>query len=57
MSKVAELHEKWSRDPKYRNAYARLGPEFELYRFLIEARTNARLTQATIADQLRRRHH
>ena len=38
MSEAADLHEEWSRDPGYREAYDRLGPEFELSRSLIEAR-------------------
>ena len=52
MSKVADLHEKWSRNPEYRKAYDRLGPEFELSRSVIEARTNARLTQAQLAERM-----
>ena len=46
MSMAAELHEKWSRDPNYREAYDRLGPEFELSLCLIEARTSPELTPA-----------
>ena len=49
MSKLTTLHDKWSREPDYREAYDRLGPEFELSRSLIEARTRARLTQAELA--------
>ena len=29
MSTLAELHERWSRDPDYREAYEQLGPEYE----------------------------
>lgn len=39
MTKVADLHEAWSKDPEYRAEYDRLGPEFALARALIEART------------------
>ena len=39
MSKVADLHKKWSEDPEDRKAYDGLGPEFEISRSLIEART------------------
>ena len=53
MSKVGDLHEKWSRDPEYRNAHARLSPAFELSRSLIEARTNAKLTQAELAERMK----
>ena len=52
MSKVADLHTKWSEDPEYRKAYDRLGPEFELSRSLIEARTRAKLTQAELAQRM-----
>lgn len=30
MTKVAELHERWSRDADYCEVYKRLGPEFEV---------------------------
>ena len=52
MSKVADLHEKWSRDPAYRAAYERLGPEFEVARALIEARSRAGLTQSELAERM-----
>ena len=29
MSTLAELHERWSRDPEYREAYEQLGPEYQ----------------------------
>ena len=53
MSKLADLHEKWSREPDYREAYDELGPEFELARSLIEARTRAKLTQAELAERMK----
>ena len=52
MSKVADLHKKWSEDPENRKAYDRLGPEFEISRSLIEARTRAKLTQAELAQRM-----
>ncbi len=52
MSEVRDLHEKWQRDPEYRAAYEELGPEFELARVLIEARTSAGLTQAQLAERM-----
>ena len=52
MSDVRDLHEKWQRDPEYRAAYDELGPEFELARALIEARANAGLTQAQLAERM-----
>ena len=30
MSTLAELHEKWSREADYREAYERLAPEYEV---------------------------
>lgn len=53
MSKLAALHERWSREPDYREAYGRLGPEFALARSLIEARTRAKLTQAELAERMK----
>ena len=52
MSKVNDLHEKWSQDPGYRNAYDELGPEFEIVRSLIQARIDAGLTQAELAERM-----
>lgn len=52
MSKVSDLHKKWSRDPEYRAAYDELGPEFDLARSLIEARTRAGLTQEQLARKM-----
>ena len=43
MSTLAELHERWSRNPEYREAYEQLGPEYEVAGVLIEARTRAGL--------------
>ena len=53
MSKLAALHERWSREPDYQEAYDRLGPEFALARSLIEARTRAKLTQAELAERMK----
>jgi ribosome-binding protein aMBF1 (putative translation factor) len=52
VTKVADLHEAWSKDPEYRAEYDRLGPEFALARALIEARTQAHLTQAELAERM-----
>lgn len=49
MSRLRDLHEEWSKEPAYRDEYERLGPEFELARALIEARTIAGLTQTELA--------
>jgi transcriptional regulator with XRE-family HTH domain len=52
MSDVRALHKKWLRDPAYREAYDELAPEFRLARALIEARANAGLTQAQLAERM-----
>ena len=52
MIRIADLHEKWSRDPAYRAAYDRLGPAFEVARALIEARSRAGLTQSELAERM-----
>ena len=52
MGKISDSHRKWSRDPGYRSAYNELKPEFEIARLLIEARTQAGLTQAQLAERL-----
>ena len=52
MSKATDLHEEWSQEPEYREAYDRLGTEFELTRALIEARTGAGFTQAELAERM-----
>ena len=53
MTRVKDLHRKWSRDRSYRTAYEDLGPEFELARTLIEARTRAGLSQAQLAKRMK----
>ena len=53
MSKVSDLHKKWSRDPDYRAAYDETGPEFELARSMIEARIRAGLTQEQLAKRMK----
>ena len=52
MSKVRDLHRKWSRDPAYRGAYDDLDAEFTLTSSLIEARLGAGLTQAQLAERM-----
>ena len=52
MTKVQDLHRKWSRDPAYREAHANLDAEFTLTRSLIEARLAAGLTQAQLAERM-----
>ena len=52
MSKIRDLHRKWSRNPDYRRAYDDLDFEFALSRSLIAARVGAGLTQAQLAERM-----
>ena len=52
MSTVDELHERWSRQEDYREAYEELGPEYTVARALIEARTRAGFSQAELAARM-----
>lgn len=53
MTEVRQLHQKWMNEPEYREAYEQLGAEFELAQALIEARTQAGLTQAELAKRMK----
>lgn len=53
ISSVKDLHKKWMRDGKYRQAHEALAPEFELARALIQARVRAGLTQEEMASRMR----
>lgn len=53
MTKVKELHRRWSKDPAYKAAYDALDEEFELGRALIEARTRAGLSQTQLARRMK----
>jgi ribosome-binding protein aMBF1 (putative translation factor) len=53
MTKVTDLHRRWSRDANYKAAYDALGEEFDLGRALIEARTAAGLTQSQLARRMK----
>jgi hypothetical protein len=44
MTKIGELHRRWSKTAEYKQAYGALEEEFDLARTLIEARTVAGLT-------------
>ena len=52
MSTLDELHERWGRNQDYRESYERLGPEFELVRALIDARRQAGISQAELAEKM-----
>lgn len=50
MTKIADLHEQWQKNPKYCQAYEELAPEFELASAIIAARTKAGMTQQELAE-------
>ena len=44
MSKVSDLHKKWSHAPEYQAAYEKLGPEFDLARVLLDKSVESLIT-------------
>lgn len=52
MARIADLHEKWLKEPKYRRAYEALEEEFTLASALIDARNRAGLTQQELARRM-----
>src|SRR3974390_1408102 len=52
MTRVSELHKRWSKDSKYRKSYDALQEEFALARAVIEARRGAGLTQQQLARRM-----
>jgi ribosome-binding protein aMBF1 (putative translation factor) len=53
MTKISDLHRRWSKDADYTDAYDALRGEFDLARTLIEARTAAGLTQSQLARRMK----
>jgi len=53
MTKISELHRRWSKTSEYKHAYDALEEEFDLARTLIEARTVAGLSQAQLARRMK----
>jgi len=53
MSKVSDLHEKWSKKKSYRAAYDESAPEFALAGAIIAARVAAGLTQQQLAKRMK----
>ena len=52
MARIADLHKKWIRQPKYRKAYEALEEEFVLASAVIDARSRAGLTQQELARKM-----
>jgi ribosome-binding protein aMBF1 (putative translation factor) len=53
MTKIKDLHRRWSKGDDYKAAYDALDEEFQLARVLIEARTRAGLSQSQLARRMR----
>lgn len=53
MTKIRDLHRRWSKNAEYKEAYDALEEEFDLARALIEARTAAGLSQAQLARRMK----
>ena len=53
MTKLKDLHRRWSKDEGYIAAYDALSEEFQLASALIEARTRAGLTQTQLARRMK----
>ena len=53
MTKVKDLHRRWSKDPDYKAGYDALEEEFRLAHALIEARTRAGLSQTQLARRMK----
>lgn len=52
MTKLKDLHRKWSKDPAYKAAYDDLEEEFALAEAIADARSRAGLTQAEVAERM-----
>ena len=52
MTKLKNLHERWTKDPEYRRAYNPLEEEFALAATIAEARGRAGLTQQEVAQRM-----
>jgi transcriptional regulator with XRE-family HTH domain len=52
MTKIADLHKKWMKDPEYRREYEGLEEEFALASAIIAARSRAGLTQEELAARM-----
>ena len=53
MTKLTDLHRRWSKAADYKEEYDALGEEFDLARALIEARAAAGLSQSQLARRMK----
>jgi len=52
MARIAEMHKKWMKEPKYRKAYEALEEEFVLASAVMDVRNRAGLTQQELARKM-----
>lgn len=52
MARISDMHRKWMKEPKYREAYEALEEEFVLASAVIDARNRAGLTQQELARKM-----
>lgn len=52
MTRISKLHQRWMKEPRYREAHAALDEEFALATALISARATAHLTQEEVAQRM-----
>jgi transcriptional regulator with XRE-family HTH domain len=52
MARIADLHKKWMKEPRYRKAYEALEEEFVFASAMIDARSRAGLTQEQLAQKM-----
>ena len=52
MTRIDDLHRKWSKDSAYRTPYESLEEVFQLAEALMAARTRAGLSQAQLAERM-----
>lgn len=52
MTKISNLHKRWSKEPEYRAAYDSMQAEFELARQLIDTRLKSGLSQGELAEKM-----
>jgi len=53
MTKLKDLHRRWSKEKNYKAAYEALGEEFELAKALIATRMRAGLSQTQLARKMK----
>lgn len=52
MARISEMHKKWLKEPKYRQAYQALEKEFALASTVMDVRSRAGLTQGELARKM-----